>query len=274
MHIQFQHPQLTVFESALFRTTSTVVETPDLILVVDPNCLPGEVELIQKHVRHIRGDRPVFLLFTHSDWDHIIGYRAFDEAQVIASKAFQENLHPEKSLDDIRKFDDEYYINRPYLIEYPQVDLPIHSDGQTIEVGNTRLVFYLSPGHTPDGLFTVIEPYGIWLAGDYLSNIEFPFVYHSFSEYLHTLSTATQLLERHSIRLLVPGHGDVTAEKATMRARIDESEQYLRRVVRAVQNGNKMDEEEYLSRYQFPGILRKYHRENLELAKKEFEEGH
>jgi len=271
MHIQFQHPHLTVFESALYRTTATVVETPELILVVDPNCLPGEIETIQKHVRQIRGERPVFLLFTHSDWDHIIGYRAFDEAQVIATKAFQDNPHPEKSLAAIRKFDDEYYISRSYLVEYPQVDIPIHFDGQTIEIGATRLVFYLAPGHTADSMFTVIEPYGVWLAGDYLSNIEFPFVYQSFAEYLGTLSKATQILQEHSIRLLVPGHGDVTTEKSTMQTRIEESEQYLRQVIRLVQNGNLFDEEGLFSRYQFSNILQKYHRENLKVARKEFE---
>ncbi|MCB9285440.1 MAG: MBL fold metallo-hydrolase [Lewinellaceae bacterium] len=272
MQIQFQHPPLTVFESALFRTTSTVIETPELILVVDPNCLPREIEFIQRHVQQIRGDRPVFLLFTHSDWDHIIGYRAFDGAQVIAAQAFADNPSPGKSLDDIRRFDDEYYIRRPYPIEYPRVDKVIHSDGQTLEFGDTRLVFYLAPGHTADGLFTVVEPYGIWLAGDYLSNMEFPFVYHSFSEYLHTLSTATDLLQNHAIRLLVPGHGDVTTDKSTMQSRIDESEQYLRRVVRAASNDNAFDEE-FFNRFPFPLMLQKYHRENLELARRETGQG-
>lgn len=269
MHIQFQHPHLTVFESALFRTTTTVIETPELILVVDPNCLPHEIEFVQRHVKHIRGERPVFLLFTHSDWDHIIGYRAFDGARVIASQALADNPNAAKSLEDIRRFDDEYYISRPYLIEYPKVDIPVHSNGQTLEIGGTRLVFYLAPGHTADGLFTVVEPYGIWLAGDYLSNMEFPFVYHSFSEYLHTLSAASQILQSHSVRLLVPGHGDVTTEKTTMKTRIDESEQYLRKVIRAVSNDNDFDEEIF-KKYPFPLFLKKYHQENLALARKEF----
>lgn len=270
MNIQFQHPHITVFESALFRTTATVVETPDLILVCDPNLLPGEIKAIQKHVKNIRGGRPLYLLFTHSDWDHIAGYRAFEGATAIASEAFAKNPAPEKALADIRKFDDEYYIHRPYPIEYPQVDVVVRSEGQTLEVGDTRLVFHLSPGHTPDGIFTLVEPYGVWLAGDYLSNMEFPFVYHSFKEYLHTLETASKILDRHHVRLLVPGHGDSTTDKGEMRARIGDSEQYLRRVARAVQNQMAFDEEELLSRYAFPGLLRKYHQENLDLAKKEF----
>ncbi|MBK6621707.1 MAG: MBL fold metallo-hydrolase [Saprospirales bacterium] len=270
MAVQFQHPNITVFESALFRTTSTVVETPDLILVADPNCLPGEIEAIRGHVAQIRGERPLYLLFTHSDWDHIIGYRAFEGAKVIASQALRDNPHPEKSLEGIREFDDEHYIRRSYPIEYPRVDIPIHSDGQELILGSTKLIFQLAPGHTPDGLFTLVDPYGIWLAGDYLSNIEFPFVYHGFKEYLDTLSKATRMMQEQTVRLLVPGHGDATTNKTEMEARIFSSEQYLRKVVRSLQNQMTFDLEEFLKDYSFPGTLGKYHRENMELAKKEY----
>jgi hydroxyacylglutathione hydrolase len=34
--IQFKNEQVTVFQSALYQTTSTVVETNDLILIIDP----------------------------------------------------------------------------------------------------------------------------------------------------------------------------------------------------------------------------------------------
>ena len=45
--IQFKTPNITVFESALFRTTTTLLETDDLLLLVDPNWLPSEIENIQ-----------------------------------------------------------------------------------------------------------------------------------------------------------------------------------------------------------------------------------
>jgi len=270
MAVQFQNQHVTVFESALYRTTSTVVETPELILVADPGVLPEEINQIRKHVGQIRGERPVYLLFTHSDWDHIIGYGAFEGAKVIATRAFQENPFWERSVEDILNYDDEHYICRSYPIEYPEVDIPVLLDGQVKEVGDTRLVFYLAPGHTADGLFTLVEPYGIWLSGDYLSNIEFPFVYHSFQDYLQTLSKASQLLQNHSLRLLAPGHGDVATEREEMQMRIYESEQYLHKVIRQVQKQERFDEKELLKRYSFPMALSRFHRENVELAYKEF----
>ena len=82
--IQFKNTNISVFESALFRTTSTLIETDDLLLLVDPTWLPKEIEYLQLVVQRKRSAKPFFLLFTHSDYDHIIGYRAFPTAQILS----------------------------------------------------------------------------------------------------------------------------------------------------------------------------------------------
>jgi hydroxyacylglutathione hydrolase len=48
--ILFQQDQLTVFQSALFRTNSAVIEGDSFVLVVDSTWLPQEVEEIRQHV--------------------------------------------------------------------------------------------------------------------------------------------------------------------------------------------------------------------------------
>ena len=129
MHtIQYKTPQLTVFESALFRTTSTLIETEEFLLLVDPNWLPKEIENLQQVVKRKQGNKPLYLLFTHSDYDHIIGYRAFDNAQIIASQAFVDNKEKTSILQQIKDWDDENYIKRNYPIEYPTVDIIIKAD--------------------------------------------------------------------------------------------------------------------------------------------------
>lgn len=78
-------PHITIFESALYRTTSTVFHNDDLILIVDPNWLPGEVQAVRGHVDQIKKGYPLYLLFTHSDYDHIIAYRfVFDRYLLLA----------------------------------------------------------------------------------------------------------------------------------------------------------------------------------------------
>ena len=105
--IIYRDPNITIFQSALFQTNSTVVKTEDSILVVDPAWLPEEVVLIKKEVDEIRGDRPVFLIFTHSDFDHIIGYKAFQADKVFMSKAMAENPRKEDVVEQALDFDEK-----------------------------------------------------------------------------------------------------------------------------------------------------------------------
>lgn len=97
-----------LFQSPLFQTNAAIIETEDLLLVVDPNWLPAEVENIRRQVENIRRNRPVFLLFTHSDYDHIIACKAFENVTTIASAAFVQNKDKNKVLKQIRQFDDIY----------------------------------------------------------------------------------------------------------------------------------------------------------------------
>lgn len=94
--IQFQNEAVTVFQSALFQTTSSVIQTKEMILIVDPNWLPNEIETIRNYVNSIQWEREIYLLFTHGDFDHIIGYQAFPGAKTIGSLGLQN--HPKKTI--------------------------------------------------------------------------------------------------------------------------------------------------------------------------------
>lgn len=269
--IQFKDRHATVFQSALYQTTSTVMQTDDLILVVDPNWLPQEIQAIRHHLDELQAERqrPVFLLFTHSDYDHVIGYRAFPEAKVIASKALAQNPDKQAVLEQMLTWDDENYVERSYPIEYPQVDFLIEKDGQTLAVGGTKLTFYLAPGHTEDGIFTLVEPAGVWLAGDYLCEVEFPYVYFSCKAYEATLAKVDSILARHEVRLLVPGHGKVATERAEILTRKNEALGYLAELRQRVAEGRDFDVEKLWRRYRFPRSMRKFHEENVALMRNE-----
>ncbi|MFC4779373.1 MBL fold metallo-hydrolase [Paenibacillus sp. GCM10023252] len=269
--IILQNNTTTLFRSALYETLSAVIQTEDLVLVVDPTWLPHEVEEIRQHTYSILADRPLYLLFTHSDYDHILGYRAFPGAKVIASGAFarQEPAYIEATLEQIRAFDDDYYLTRGYEIEYPAVDMEAVRDGDTLQIGGTRLTFYQAAGHNPDGLFTIVEPLGLWLAGDYLSDIEFPFIYHSSEEYEATLAKTELILERHSIQLLVPGHGEPTDSREEMLRRKKDSIAYIDRMREATLSRNQASIDRIIDGCRFPRNLRKFHQGNQRLFERE-----
>lgn len=267
--IQYRTPDITIFESALYRTTSTVIQTGGIILIVDPNCLPAEVARIRQFVVEKRAGRPLYLLFTHSDYDHILGWQAFPEARVIASTAFVENPEKGKCLEQARQFDEEFYIRRDYPLGYPGVDIEINEDEQIVELEGARLRFFLAPGHTADGLFTLVENTGTWIVGDYLSNIEFPFINHSNFAYEQSMQKALHVIREYEPGLLISGHGDATAAKAEMLQRYNESLEYLYQLRLAVQSGEPFPEEELWKRYGNKRGLALPHRENMEFVRKE-----
>ncbi|QGQ99552.1 MBL fold metallo-hydrolase [Paenibacillus psychroresistens] len=269
--IAYKTKNLTVFQSALFHTTSSVVETDDCVVVVDPNWLPQEVEAIRYYVEQIRKDRPLYLVFTHSDWDHIIGYSAFPSATIIASEALVNCVEKDDILQQIKDFDDRYYISRDYEIAFPRVDIVIKKDGQIVTVGGTRLTFYLAPGHTADGIFTIVEPLGIFIAGDYLSDIEFPYIYSSSVDYEETIEKFKEIMQVHPINLLIPGHGNVTTIQTDMLLRYEHSLQYIASLRESIVTGDELTLDAFVNERPFPIGMRKFHADNKALMKKELQ---
>lgn len=270
MKHQLNTPDLTVFESELFRTTSTCVVTDDYLLLVDPNWLPSEVAYIREFTeRHGKG-KDKYLLFTHSDYDHIIGYGAFPGFTTIASQRFVDNPEADKQLQQTIAWDDEYYIQRDYLLSYPTINLPIGGEGQGMKTGNDQYVFYQAPGHNYDGLLTFNRSRGVLIVGDYLSNIEFPYVYHSFADYRNTLATLETIINSGEVKVLITGHGDHTTDRTEMERRIADSRAYLDGVEFAVRSGTDFDFERFVTRYDFPGVMGAFHEKNVALAKVEF----
>ncbi len=280
MKVIYQDKNALVLQSALFQTNTTVIETEDMILVVDPNWLPIEIAQIRHHViateEATKGEakatqKPVWLLFTHSDYDHIIGYAAFSDiaAGVIASRAFVENLGKVGILEQIKQFDDEYYIARPYPIDYPSVSYIVEDEGQVLEIGNTKLTFFHATGHNPDGIFTIVN--NILIAGDYLCDVEFPYIYHSSWAYQETLNKIEPLIQQFGIQLFINGHGNPTTDKAEIKRRKEEALEYIGNVRGSIRAGKYFDFDSYLLEkgFQFPRIMRRFHEGNLNIMRQE-----
>ncbi|GGD85740.1 MBL fold metallo-hydrolase [Paenibacillus nasutitermitis] len=269
MNIIYSRPFVRVTSSLMYRMNTSIIETEDLLLLVDPGYLPSEIQAIRYHIDEIRDSRPLYLLFTHSDFDHIAGYGAFTDAITIAGQAFAEQTDQEQAIREVQLYDDEGYLDRPYDLLYPPVDYVIREEGQTLHIGNTALTFYIAHGHNPDGILTVIEPLGLLIAGDYASDIEFPFVYYSFPEYRETLNTMQRLIKSGSIRVMIPGHGSVTEQQSEMERRVRVSHDYLNLAEAEAESGNQAPFERFLERqgYRYSLSLTRSHQNNIKLLR-------
>ncbi|WP_079480262.1 MBL fold metallo-hydrolase [Halobacillus salinus] len=243
--IQYKDKYLQVFQSALYKTTSSVIQTAQSIIAVDPNWLPEEIDRIQRYVYSVKRDRHLYIIYTHSDFDHIIGSGAFPDATVIATESLKNRSDKERVMEEVYQFDQAHYLDRSYEPHYPAVDIIVCEDGQTLDVGDASLTFYLAPGHTEDGLFTLVEPHGIFLSGDYLSDVEFPFVYSSLSDYQHTINKVEDILHKHTVRIQVPGHGTTTNEIEEVQERVAFSNLYLEKLKSHDKSLEKVLEEKF-----------------------------
>jgi hydroxyacylglutathione hydrolase len=265
MLTQFQNDDVLLLESDLFRTVTTIITGEDYVLLVDPNWLPREVEYIAGRVGELAQGKQLYLLFTHSDYDHIIGYERFPEATTIASAAFTTNPGPESILTQIRDFDDSYYLTRSYGISYPEIDIVVEGDGTIWQLGADEFIFLQSPGHNRDGLMTFLPAKGVLIVGDYLSNIEFPYVYHGVGEYRQTLNKLETLIESQQVKLLVTGHGDATSDIAEMRSRLADSRAYLDALETSVREKTPFDTAGLYARYGFPKVMGDFQAGNVKL---------
>lgn len=271
--IIYRDLNVTIFQSALFQTNSTVVVTEDVVLVVDPAWLPDEVLAIRQYVDSVRGKRAVFLVFTHSDFDHIIGYGAFVADKIFATKAFAERTDKAQILDQIIEFDQQYYIERTYPIEYPEPDFLVFKDGAQYRHGRTKLMFYTAPGHTSDSMLMVVWQLGLCIAGDYLCSTEFPFIYHSSVDYENTLHKLPQIHDRNWFTRVVPGHGLPALSLNDWMKRRIEALAYIYAIRESIARDIPFDDNSLWDRYQFPRVQLQYHHANIELMRREYETG-
>ena len=248
---------------------------PDVVLVVDPAWLPEEVAEIRAFVDSIKKDKILLLLITHSDYDHLFGYGAFLDAFLYCTAALLRNPKSDEIKEEMRKFDDEYYIKRSYNLLYPDMVrgffLMDSIDDATAEMGGVQFYFYHAKGHNPDGMMMAIEPYGILIVGDYLCDVEFPYIYHSSDEYLKTLDRIDHIIEKHKIKWLISGHGNPTNRKEEIYKRHENALTYIHQLRECIAEGREFDLKGYMKYhgYQFPRIMEKYHKDNITLMKKE-----
>lgn len=271
--IIYRDPNVTIFQSALLQTNSTVIRTDEVVIVVDPAWLPDEVQAIRRFVDEIRGQRSLYMIFTNSDFDHIIGYRAFSPDKVFISKPMADNPNKEQVVEQAFDFDEKFYIERDYVHMYPEGDFTVFRDGVQYRHGNTKMTFYLTPGHSADSMMVVIWHLGLCLAGDYLSNVAFPIIGHSSVEYLNSLEKLPRIHDRNWFTRLIPGNGDPSLSIHDWLNRRTESLAYIYAMRESIATGIAFDEATLWSRYRFPRLQQKFHAENVALMLREYEQG-
>ncbi len=195
-----------VATSGIWQLSSVVLGSEGECLVVDPGYFPRELDELARAAA-ARG-RVTAVAFTHGHWDHVIGWRAFPGAPVVASAALAAAVAGDTALarDNLaqaRELDGRWYVARPAALAWPDSVRPL-SEGDGFALGRTTVRALLLPGHSPDGLALHLPDAGLLVVGDYLSPCEIPFV-DDLAAYRRTLRRLLDLAG--DLDGVIPGHG-------------------------------------------------------------------
>lgn len=217
------HQDVIVVESALWRTTCTILRSGDEGFVIDSPVLPEELDVLPA-VLEQSGFPLSGLLATHADWDHLLGRLAFPGAAlgVAETTAARLRAEPGGAQRELREFDERFYISRPAPLSLGSVEalaVPGYCG-----LGEHELELHPTGGHTVDGMAVWAPWLGLLVCGDYLSPIEIPTPAAGLDLYLDTLTRLEPLVAEASH--VVPGHGGVI-DRETAQSVLGEDRAYL-----------------------------------------------
>ena len=227
-------PDALVVTSGFWQTNAVAVRGGDEAVLIDSPYLPDELDALPSLLAGA-GFEPDGLLATHADFDHLLGRLAFPGMTLGLGESSVERIRrePGAAQRDLRDYDAEFYVVRPAPLALGQVQgLPVPGH---VELGDRELELHPAEGHTVDGMALFDRATGVLVVGDYLSDVEIPWISESGSlaDYRATLARLAPLVDEAAT--VVPGHGAPNDRETALRL-LDEDVDYLDALERGEQS--------------------------------------
>jgi glyoxylase-like metal-dependent hydrolase (beta-lactamase superfamily II) len=197
-------PDALVVTSAFWQTNAIALRSGDEAMLIDSPYLPDELDALPG-VLAGAGFEPDGLLATHADFDHQLGRIAYPGMTLGLAESSVQRMHekPGEAQRGLRQYDDEFYVVRATPLALGQVQtLPVPG---SVEIGDRELELHPADGHTVDGMAIFDRERGLLIVGDYLSDVEIPWIHATVADYRATLARFGPLVE--AAETVVPGHG-------------------------------------------------------------------
>lgn len=210
------------FKSRLWQVNTTVLTNQLATVVVDPAYFPDEIEEVIDFLgeHHCRAG---YIILTHSDFDHVAGWQELKAPVIYAGKGYGQSDH-RAQLQKMEETDREKGIVRP---SYSYPEKVVEAEETVLPAREGNLLLYHAPGHSADSLVIIWPERELIIAGDMLSDLEFPLVYYSGELYRKTLAMIAAKVEQFNLRYLIPGHGTITRSRREIEERLQWDREYL-----------------------------------------------
>jgi glyoxylase-like metal-dependent hydrolase (beta-lactamase superfamily II) len=248
------HRDALVLTSLMWQTNAVALRAGGEAMLLDSPYYPDELEALPGLLAGA-GFEPDALIATHGDFDHLLGRLAFPALALGLGQPTVERFHrdPGVAQRQLRHYDAWLYVERARPLSLGQVQtLPVPG---SVELGDEELELHPASGHTSDGTAVFARWCGVLCVGDYLSQVEIPWISEdgSAEEYRATLARLAPLAE--AADTVVPGHGAPHCGDVTRRL-LEEDIAYLDTLERG-------EERPRLPEGRDSSFQRKIHAENL-----------
>jgi glyoxylase-like metal-dependent hydrolase (beta-lactamase superfamily II) len=219
------HPDAIVVTSRIWQTNATALRAGGEVMLIDSPYFPDELEALPSLLSQA-GFTPNALFCTHADYDHVLGRVAYPDLTMGVGDPTMERIraHPGEAQRELREEDDRQYVKRPGPLALGNLQsLPVPG---YLELGGQEIELHPADGHTPDGTALLARFMGVLVVGDYLSDVEMPWISPggSLADYRATLARLSPLVE--AAEMVVPGHGSPHTRETALRI-LDEDVDYL-----------------------------------------------
>lgn len=163
--------------------------------LLHPDNMASVAELIQ--------GRPITVVYSHADWDHIWGTAGLTYREVVGHESCRERF---EDVDDVAAVLKEK-VKQDARYSSVQLVAPTRTfhDTLTLDLGDLRLELHHLPGHTRDCTVAFIPELGVLLGGDAVE-APLPLIYEH-SPLGAWISKLEGWAQDERVQTVIPGHG-------------------------------------------------------------------
>ncbi|GAA4004499.1 hypothetical protein GCM10022631_14370 [Deinococcus rubellus] len=201
-------PRIRIFQAGEDVDTFAVL-TRRFAVLIDTMSTPALMRQVVDMVRPELAGRPLMVVNTHADWDHVYGNVLFTAgseipALIVASALTRDRLRSPAAQERLS-------AQRRESERFSEVDLVapdvVFEQGLTLDGGDLTLELFATPGHTPDHHSVWIPEIRTLLAGD---AAEFPFPSVRRGADLPEVRASLERMAALRPAVVLPCHGGTT----------------------------------------------------------------
>ncbi len=194
-----------------FISNAGFVVTDEGVVVIDALGSPALAGELLAEIRRVTTQPVRYVIVTHFHADHIYGLQALKAAgaTIVAHPSGREYLNSETAQRRLEVSRQDLF---PWIDESTRLvgaDRWLEAADQTLVVGGVEFsIRHVGPAHTPEDLVVHVPKAGVLFTGDLVFRGRIPYVGQADSrQWIESLNTLIEL----GPRLLIPGHGPVSA---------------------------------------------------------------